>query len=193
MVNTQPQCTERLPCILLQNNLPVSLTGRSSYSPNRTYEPEQFAVTFVSSPPSSQKLCVQFWPLTDARESTPIDSDSNVRILYIFAQIHVATLLFRGARCWVGLAIITGRYAVYIRGNVGKNAKMAEEILAQAADLITSYIAQSPSQCIPVQFKLSKSLQQGDLYVPRGVGLVVKEVVKESVSASIKPDAVGSV
>jgi len=70
---------------------------------------------------------------------------------------------------------------------------MAEEILARAADLITSYIAQSPSQCIPVQFKLSKSLQQGDLYVPRGVGLVVKEVVKESVSASIKPDAVGSV
>lgn len=87
MVNTQPQCTERLPCILLQNNLPVSLTGRSSYSPNRTHEPEQFAVAFVSSPPSSQNLCVQFWPLTDARESTPIESDSSVCILHIFAQI----------------------------------------------------------------------------------------------------------
>ena len=190
MVNTQPHCTERLSCILLQNNLPVSLTGRSSYSPNRTHEPEQFAVTFVSSPPSSQN--VKFWPLTDTRESTPIDSDSSVCILHIFAQIHVATLLFRGARCWVGLTIITGRYVIYTC-NDGKNAKMAEEILAQAADLITSYIAQSPSQCIPVQFKLSKSVQQGDLYVPRGVGLVVKEVVKESVSACIKPDAVGSV
>ena len=98
----------------------------------------------------------------------------------------------------MGLAIITWA----VRGNNRKiqktnayRSKMAEEILAQAADLISTYIAQSPTQCTPVHFKLSKSVQQGDLYVPRGVGSVVKEVVKESVSqhACMKQEAVGNV
>lgn len=85
----------------------------------------------------------------------------------------------------MGLAIINWAVRGNNRRMLKTNAcrsKMAEEILAQAADLITTYIAQSPTQCTPVQFKLSKSVQQGDLYVPRGVGSLVKEVVKESVS-----------
>ena len=145
------------------------------------HEPEQFAVTFVA--------LLKFWRLTDERESTPIDSESSICTLNIFIRVpvHAVRCPFRSARHSVGWGSQLLTWAV--RGNNRRilktnacRSKMAEEILAQAADLITTYIAQSPTQCTPVQFKLSKSVQQGDLYVPRGVGSLVKEVVKESVS-----------
>ena len=145
------------------------------------HEPEQFAVTLVEKSLPNVVVFVGSWQLTDERESTPIDSDSSISTLHIFIQVPVRCSSAVG----VGLAIITwavrGNNRIIQKTNTCRS-KMAEEILAQAADLISTYIAQSPTQCTPVQFKLSKSVQQGDLYVPRGVGSVVKEVVKESVS-----------
>jgi len=60
---------------------------------------------------------------------------------------------------------------------------MAEKVLSETSLSIASYIAKnsSCSEGTTVQFKLCKSLQYGELYVPGGVGGVVKEAAEKAV------------